>query len=597
MLKDINTGTQKNRLIIHILLTVIVLAAYGQVYQFGFVNIDDSLYVTENSRVQSGITWKSFSWAFLTTYAEFWHPLTWLSLMLDHQLFGLNAGGYHVTNLILHILSTLMLFWLFDRMTKEVWKSAFVAALFAIHPLHVESVAWIGERKDILSAFFWMMTLCLYVYYTEKPVIRRYLPVLFSFMLALMSKPMVVTLPLIMILLDFWPLKRCASGKDLLLWQVKEKIPFFILSAMFSLLAFLAQQNQTVKNFSLISRLANAPVSFVAYLFKTFWPFHLTIFYPFPQQVPLSQVFGAVLLIILISIGVMMMSRKWPYLFVGWFWYCITILPVVGIIQIGKHAMADRYTYLPLIGIGVMLAWGAPALFTKGDKYSKILFSAGIVFIVLWTLLTEKQCGYWENSKKLFSHALSVTENNYLAHNNLGLAFFAEGKTREAIDQYNQSLSIKPMMPDHFFVYNNRGLAYSRLGLHQKALEDLGRAIELKPDYADAYGNRGVVYSNLENHQLAFEDFNKAIALNPDDPDLYNNRGVASVKLGFYQRAIDDFSKAIERSPGNLDAIYKRSVVYLEQGNRDLGCRDARKACELGNCAILESARSKGDCH
>lgn len=596
MPKDINTDTQKHKLIIYIFLIVITLAAYWQLSQFDFVNIDDSLYVTQNSRVQSGITWKSFSWSFLTTFAEFWHPLTWLSLMLDYEFFGLNAGGYHVTNLILHILSTLMLFWLFNRMTKKIWSSAFVAALFAVHPLHVESVAWIGERKDVLSAFFWMLTLCLYVYYTEKPALKRYLPVIFSFVLALMSKPMVVTLPVIMILLDYWPLKRFASHQsNLFLWQVKEKTPFFILSVFFSVIAFLAQYDPTVKDLSVAARLINAPIAFIHYLYQTVWSYNLTIFYPFSQQFSFWQIFGAVLLIVLISMAVVLM-KQCPYLFVGWFWYFITILPVIGIIQIGKHAMADRYTYLPLIGVGIILAWGVPSLFGNKNFHKKILFPSGIVLIVLWTFMTWQQCSYWKNSIKLFSRALSVTQNNYLAHNNLGLAFFAEGKIQEAIKHYNASLSIMPMMPDHVLVYNNRGIAYSRLGMYQKALDDLNKAIEFKPDYADAYSNRGIVYSHLGHQQLAFDDFNKAVKLKPDYADLYNNRGVACAKLGFYQRAIDDFSTAIDLGPNNPDAFYKRSVVYLEQGNRELGCRDAQTACSLGNCAILESARSKGDC-
>ena len=253
MLNKINISPGKQKLIVYIVLTVVTLAVFWQVNQFDFINFDDNVYVTENIHIQSGITLDGFRWAFSTTYAEFWHPLTWLSLMFDYQLYGLNAGGYHLTNLILHILSTLLLFWLFNRMTGAIWKSAFVAAFFALHPLHVESVAWIAERKDVLSAFFWMLTLCLYVYYTEKPVIKRYLLVLFSFVLALMSKPMVVTLPVIMILLDYWPLKRFESQKgNLILWQLKEKIPFFILSAVFSIITLYAQiQSLSFKIYSL----------------------------------------------------------------------------------------------------------------------------------------------------------------------------------------------------------------------------------------------------------------------------------------------------------------------------------------------------------
>ena len=303
------------------------LAVFWQVNQCDFINIDDEVYVTENLHVRSGITLDGFRWAFSTTYAEFWHPLTWLSLMLDYQLYGLNAGGYHLTNLILHILSTLLLFWLFNRMTGMIWRSAFVAALFALHPLHVESVVWIAERKDVLSAFFFMLTLCLYVYYTEKPDIKKYLLVLFCFACGLMSKSIVVTLPVILILLDYWPLKRFESKKNnLILWQLKEKIPFFVLSAIFSIVTFYAQYTDKsgfVRDFpfSLSSRIANALVSFVTYLEKIFWPHDLIFFYPFSNQLAVWQIWGAALLIIVISIFVVAMVKRSPYLLVGWLWY------------------------------------------------------------------------------------------------------------------------------------------------------------------------------------------------------------------------------------------------------------------------------------
>jgi tetratricopeptide (TPR) repeat protein len=599
IMQDISSP--KKKLIVYIFLTIATLAVFWQVNQFDFINIDDNVYVTQNSRVLSGINIRSFQWAFLTTHAEFWHPLTWLSLMLDHDLYGFNAGGYHLTNLILHILSTLLLFWLFCRMTKEIWKSAFVAALFAIHPLHVESVAWIAERKDVLSAFFCMLTLCLYVYYAEKPDLKRYVLVLGAFVLALMSKPMVVTLPVIMILLDYWPLSRYQIGIEArkdnpLIWQLKEKTPFFVLSAVFSIIALLAKYNPTAQDFALGSRLANAPVSFVTYLIKAFWPNDLAIFYPFSEQLPLWQVSGSVLLIIFFSAAFILMARSLPYLFVGWFWYVITITPVIGIIQVGKHAMADRFTYLPLVGAGIMLAWGLPFLLQSKDSLKKILLPAGTFLIALWAFAAWQQCGYWRNSIELFGHALKVTKNNYLAHNNLGLALFAEGETEEAIAHYNEALNIKPIRPDHILVYNNRGIAYHRLGLYQNALDDLNKAISMKPDYADAYSNRGIVYSNLNRNELALEDFNKAVQLKPDYADLYNNRGVAYAKLGHYQTAIDDFSKAIDLNPDYSDALSKRGVVYLEQGNKELGCRDANRACELGNCEIFKTAQRKGDC-
>ncbi|MCX5848824.1 MAG: glycosyltransferase family 39 protein, partial [Deltaproteobacteria bacterium] len=337
MLNKINISLGKQKLVIYIVLAVVTLAVFWQVNQYCFINFDDPAYVTENSHVQSGITLEGFRWAFGTKYFGLWNPLVWLSFMFDYQLYGLNAGGYHVTNLIIHILGTLLLFWLFCRMTGAVWKSAFVAALFALHPLHVESVAWIAERKDVLSAFFWMLTLCFYVHYTEKPAIRRYLLVLFSFVLALLSKPMVVTLPIIMILLDYWPLKRFESKRgNLILWQLREKIPFFILTAALVIVTLYTpnEQETYIKGFPLSSRLANAPVSFMTYLEKTFWPHDMAIFYPFPAHIPVWQILGATLLILAISAAVIVMAKRLPYLFVGWLWFAITLLPVIGIIQI-----------------------------------------------------------------------------------------------------------------------------------------------------------------------------------------------------------------------------------------------------------------------
>ncbi len=494
MLNKINISPESQKLIVYIVLTLTTLAVFWQVNQCDFVNIDDNIYVTENSHIQSGITMDGAIWAFSTKYADLWNPLIWLSFMFDYQLHGLNAGGYHLTNLILHILSTLLLFWLFNRMTGAIWKSAFVAALFALHPLHVESVVWISERKDVLSAFFCMLTLCLYVYYTEKPVIKRYLVVLFCFVCALMSKPMVVTLPVIMILLDYWPLDRfdLQKGKtNLILWQLREKIPFFVLSAVFSIMTIYAHSNRPIEHFPLSSRLANALVSFVTYLGKTFWPNDMAVYYPFPEQIPLWQVSGATLLIIIISVFVIMNIRRLPYLFVGWIWYVITILPVIGILQDMDQAMADRYHYLPSIGLVIMLAWGIPLLFPNENTRKYFLFAVAIFFLIIMSVLTWKQCGYWKNSTELSKHTLQTTKNNFVAHKCLADALLTEGKNEEAIYQYNE-------------------------------------AIRLYPDFANAYNNRG--------------------------------------------------------------------LAYFIQGNNTSGCKNAKKACDLGICKILEAAKAKGYC-
>jgi tetratricopeptide (TPR) repeat protein len=629
MLNKINISPEKQKLIIYIILILATLAVFWQVNQYDFVNLDDHVYVTENSHIKSGITLEGFRWAFFTTDADYlWHPLIWLSFMCDYQFHGLNAGGYHVTNLILHIMSALLLFWLFNRMTGAIWRSAFVAALFALHPFHVESVAWISERKDVLSAFFWMLTLCLYVYYTEKPVIKRYLLVVFSFVLALMSKPMVVTLPVIMILLDYWPLGRFESKEsNCILWQLKEKTPFFVLSAFFSFITIYTQYNPSINDFTLSSRIANASVSFVIYLEKTFWPYDLAVFYPFPYQISLWQVSGAIFLILVISAAVMIALRRLPCLFVGWLWFSITLLPVIGIIRSGDQAMADRYHYLPSIGVAVMLAWGIPLLIIREDARKKILFMAATVFLIILAVLTRNQCGYWKNSSELWNHALHVTKDNYLAHSHLGIILCEKGKIKESFYHFNEAIRLKP---DYIEAYNNRGKAYSKLGQYQLAIEDFNKAISMKkysinaynnrgviygrlgqyqlaiedfnkviavkPDYAYAYYNRGIIYAKIGRYQLAIEDYNKAIAIEPDYVDAYNNRGIAYCVFGRYRRAVEDFNEAIRLKPDYASSYNNRGTVYLDQGIKKLGCYDAQKACALGDCEILKIARSKGNC-
>ena len=366
------TGTRGRKLLIEIALAAAVWAVFAQVYRFDFVSFDDTAYVLNNPHLRHGLSWEGIRWAFGTTSCEFWHPLTWLSFLLDFELFGLHPGGYHLTNVVWHLLATLLLFALFCRMTGCLWRSAFVAAFFALHPLHVESVAWVSERKDVLSAFFWMLTLYLYVYYTEKPALKRYLPVVFSFVCGLMSKPMVVTLPLVMILLDVWPLKRLNFDREGLLLQLKEKLPLLTLSAVFTAVTLYAQYRPAGRDlqFPLASRAANAFVSLVTYLQKTLWPTHLAAFYPFPDHIPALKAVAAVALIFLITASAAAAAKRLPFLFVGWFWFLICISPVAGVVPIGDFAMADRFHYLPSIGLSVILAWGLPAIIKNDPKYS-----------------------------------------------------------------------------------------------------------------------------------------------------------------------------------------------------------------------------------
>jgi hypothetical protein len=534
MPSKIDISPRKQKLIVCVILIAATLAVFWQVKQYNFYDFNNA-YITKNAYFQSGITLEGVRWAFTTTYAQYWQPVTWLSLMFDYQLYGLNAGGYYVTNIILHILSALLLFWLFNRMTGAIWKSAFVAAIFAIHPLQVETVAWIAKRRDILCIFFSMLTLCLYVGYTKKPVIKRYLFVCICFVLALMSKPMVVTLPLIMILLDYWPLRRFDSPRgNLILWQLREKTPFFIFSAIFSIITLYVhdspfRDNPLIIHIPLYSRFANALVSFISYLEKFFWPHDMSILILIPSQIPIWQVVYSVLIIIVVSVFVIKTWRRFPYLFVGWLWFAITIAPVLGIIPYGILAMSDHHTYLPSVGIAIMLAWGIPLLFPGEGIRNKTLMPASIAFLAMMMALAWHQCGYWKNAVELSSHACLITENNYLAH-------------------------------------NERGLAYADLGQYQQAIEDFNEAIRIKPS-----------------------------------AQYYYNRGSAYDRLGRYERAVADYSEAIRLEQNSFIALSYaaytyRAIIYFNQNNIEQGCHDAQKACEYGNCQLLENVKEKGFC-
>jgi Tfp pilus assembly protein PilF len=463
-----------------------------------------------------------------------------------------------------------------------------------------------------------------------------------------MSKPMVITLPVVMILLDYWPLDRLQSreivktipeampvsanqGKKknklekealkknippshvqklsekkivgiIPLWQLWEKTPFFILSAVLVIITLYAPHNPYImdtsylKKIPLIFRIANAPVAFMTYLEKTFWPHDMAIFYSFTEQIPLWQVVGASLLILIISIAVIVMMKRLPYLFAGWMWFAITIAPVIGIIQISKttpYAMADRYHYLPSIGLAVMLAWGIPALIKSEEIRKKFLFPAGIIFLTILSFLSWNQCGYWKDSVILFSHALKVTDYNWLAYNNRGVAYNDLGNYRQAIEDYDRAIEINPGFA---MAYYNRGIAFKRLGDFKQAIKDYDRAIEIRPGYATAYNNRGSAYNGLGNYRQAIEDLNRAIEIKPGYAEAYNNRAKAYNGVGNYRQAIKDLYRAIEIKQGYADAYYNRAIVYLKQGDNILGCRDAQKACELGDCKVLEMAKDRGLC-
>jgi len=539
------------KLIVSLFLTIITLATFWQVQNHEFVIYDDYEYITGNSHAQAGLTFDGIVWAFTTTHVSNWHPLTWLSHMLDCHLYGLNPKGHHFNNVLLHIASTLLLFLVLERMTGALWRSSFVAALFALHPLHVESVAWVASRKDVLSTFFWMLTVLAYVRYVEQPGLNRYLLVLLFFALGLMSKPMLVTLPFVLLLLDYWPLGRFQFGQSVgdsnpktqeavnlryhrwiglhLIW---EKVPFFVFAAVSSLVTLQSQLGSTA-SFEVLPlrfRIANALVSYASYIGKMLWPHHLTVLYPHPiDTLPMWQVVGACILLMCISFLVIRQAQQRPYLVVGWLWYLGTLVPVIGLVQVGVQAMADRYTYVPLIGLFMLIVWAGPDLMAKWRHLRIALtVSAGILLSALM-ISSWIQVQYWKNSIMLFNHALDVTSHNYIAHFHLGNALTQQGKLKLAITHYSEALRIKP---DYAHAHNNLGNALAEQGKLNLAITHYSEALRIKPDYAHAHYDLGNALAEQGKLNLAITHYSEALRINPDFMEAQHNLKVTLHRMG-----------------------------------------------------------------
>ena len=513
------------------ILALVTLALYWQATHHDFINYDDDEYVTSNIHVQNGLTVESVKWAFLNPVSANWHPVTMLSHMLDCQIYDLKPWGHHLTSLLLHAFNTVLVFLLLRRMTGARWRSALVAALFAWHPLHVESVAWVAERKDVLSGFFGLLALLFYARYAQsepqssKFKIQNYLLSLFFFALGLMSKAMLVTWPFIMLLLDYWPLQRITDDK----WQVasfvrlvREKIPFFALAATASAATLVVQKGAilSAENMPMGARVGNALISYCRYLGKIFWPTDLSIFYPHHKYWPLEQVLLAASFLGGVSVLLFLMRRRWPFLLMGWLWFVGTLVPVIGLVQVGGQAMADRYTYLPSLGLFIIIIWGAYEL-TWRWRYHVIISSvAGSVAIILCLCVTSQQLEYWQDSETLFGHALAVTEDNYVAHNNLGLALEKKGQTDEAIGQFREALRLNPGFAE---AHNNLGIALRQRSQIDEAMSQFQAAIRLKPNDAGFHNNLGATFYQKGQTDEAIAQFQEALRLNPDYAQARDN--------------------------------------------------------------------------
>lgn len=552
-----------------LLLLLITLAVFWPVKNYDFIHYDDDLYILTNPRVQDGLTIESMKWAFTSTHTGNWYPLTWLSLMLDYELYGLNPAGYHWTNLLFHIANTLLLFFLFSRMTGSIWKSAFVAALFALHPLHVESVAWISERKDVLCTFFWILTMSSYVHYVERPGSFTYLIILFSFSLGLMAKAMLVTLPFVLLLMDYWPLRRFPgmqrTGNIIVgnqtwtrsennvtsTWRLMyEKIPLLALVIPVSIMTMIAQRQAgamfPIEWLSLDMRVANILISYVWYLVKMFIPSNLSAFYPHPGFWPMWQVVLSGLLLVCISVAVLRWGRRYPYLPVGWLWYLGTLVPVIGLVQVGSQAMADRYSYIPLIGLFIMAAWGTADI-VKNYRYRQVILgSLALATIVGFTTVTIDQLRYWQNGITLFRRNIATTKPHYISHYNLGVTLMDKGKYKEAIWEFRKALRLKA---DNADAHNNLGVCLYRKGEYQQAISEYNAALKLKPDHIQAHMNLAMLFYQQENWQASIPHFREALRLQPSFAYAHYYLALALEKQGKTAEAKSHYETAVQINP------------------------------------------------
>jgi len=533
-----------------------IFAAYGQTLHFGFVNYDDPDYVGANVHVRSGITAASVAWAFRHSFAGNWFPLTWLSHMLDFELFGLDSGLHHLTSVSIHALATLLLFAVLRRITKSRWPSAMVAAVFALHPLHVESVAWIAERKDVLSAFFWMLTLYAYASYVARPGPARYALTLLAFCFGLMAKPMLVTLPLVLLLVDYWPLARGV--------RVLEKLPFLALSAAASVVTYVVHREAgataSLDIFPLAVRLENTLVSYAVYALKMFWPSKLAVFYPYSRQSLAMPAVFAALGLAAITFMAVRMARRRPYLIVGWAWYLVTLAPVIGLIQVGAQARADRYTYIPMVGLSIALVWGAAEILQPWPRVRTVLaWSVCAACIVLtWT-----QVRYWQDGVSLFRHAADVTTDNYVARFNLASALSARGEDAEAARQLAEAVRIQP---NSAAARAELGQLLAKQGHLQEALLQLHAAVRLNPSDAIAHYRLGTVLGEAGSPREAAREFMETVRLDPGNADAHYNLGISLANQGSVEEAASEFAAAVRLSPDDASARYNLGVSLARLG-------------------------------
>ncbi len=566
-------------------LVAVTIAVFAPVWTFDFVSYDDPWYVSENPNIVGGLSWQSLRWALTTGYLFYWHPATWLSHLVDVELFGLRAGGHHATSLLLHILSTVVLFGFLRRTTGTLWRSAFVAALFAVHPLHVESVAWIAERKDVLSTFCLMLTLWAYAWYVEKRSAGRYVAVLGCYTAGLMAKPMLVMLPAVLLLLDIWPFRRViwprgrreaqAGGAPVrqgavALRLLVEKLPLVVLAIAVSVATVLVQSRVgavgTLSDLSLDYRLTNALLGYVRYAWQMLWPAGLAIFYPYPPALPpWWQTAGAAALLSAVTVAVVRMGASRPVYLVGWLWYLVTLLPVIGLLQAGDQLMADRFTYVPLVGLFLIVAWAGAELAALHKHWRAAVAAAALLAVCGSAAVAHAQVQHWRNSETVWRRALAVTTQNHRAHAGLADVLARQGRTDEAIAEYREALRILPAQAEW---RNSLGVLYVKKGMVMEAMGQFAIATRLQPGLADAHNNLGAMLARAGRTKEAIAAYEQAIRLRPSNGLAHHNRSLALTQEGRLDEALRESLEALKLEPSNADWHYQAAAVYGRLGKR-----------------------------
>jgi Flp pilus assembly protein TadD len=561
------TDDGKKTLLVCVGLAFAVIVAFEGVRKNAFVNYDDNSYISDNPQVQNGLNLNSLAWAFTTIHTGYWHPLTWVSHIIDCSVFGLKPAGHHIVSVGFHITNVILLFLVLKAMTGAFWPSAFAAALFGLHPLSVESVAWVAERKNVLSTFFAFLILWSYLWYSRKPGLGRYALVAVLFVAGLLSKPMLVTLPFVLMLLDYWPLNRLNS-KFSILSSFYEKLPMLAMSAIICAVTYISQARYGVMTdivyLPLDIRIGNVFLSYAKYIGKFFYPYSLAVLYPFDLKGPVIwQVFISALLLLIVTAIVIRAGQRHRFLVTGWFWYLGTLVPVIGFVQVGPQSMADRYMYLPGTGICIIVAWLIWGI-AAGKRILRTVASIACVLVLGVLLITTRtQVGYWKNSLSLCEHALALTENNYIMHTNFGTSLLRDGRTEEAIEHFKSALAI---CPTYVEARDDLGCALQQKGLDAEAVVEFEKALQLKPNNAKARNNYGYTLAKLGRFDEAIEQFRRALEIAPDLSNALTNMCMTAIKAGKTGEVLEIIRSWQKKMPDNPELRYWEE--QLEQHQR-----------------------------